>query len=171
MSICRTVHRAPLLRQSRPLLTLRAQKADHYKLHVRTEMRSGQYAAPREDADAGRGSRRFDPRLLPEAWSPEADARRSRSKGSQQPVRPHIRRGGDPRLQNAFKAALKGPRSVRRPRKKRAMFSISVAKYRPHRLHRLQCGSLQSFLAGDATGVIDRSRKYRPRSGTWKTAV
>src|SRR5829696_2991947 len=89
------------------------------------------------------------PGLLPEAWSPEADARRSRSKGSQQPVRPHVRRGGDPRLQNAFKAALKGPRSVRRLRKKRAMFSISVAKYRPHRLHRLQCGSLQSFLAGE----------------------
>jgi hypothetical protein len=55
MSICRIVHRAPLLRQSRPLLTLRAQKDDHYMLHVRTEMRSGQYAAPREDADAGEG--------------------------------------------------------------------------------------------------------------------
>src|SRR5215203_7047533 len=57
-----------------------------------------------------------------------------------------------------FEASLKGPQSVRRPRKKRAMFSISVAKYRPHRPHRLQCGSLQSFLAGDATGG------YRPLS-------
>ena len=55
MSICRIVLRAPQLRQSRPLLTLRAQKADHNMLHVRTEMRSSQYAAPREDADAGEG--------------------------------------------------------------------------------------------------------------------
>ena len=30
------------------------------------------------------------PGLLSEAWSPETDARRSRSKGSQQPVRPHV---------------------------------------------------------------------------------
>jgi hypothetical protein len=42
MSICEIVHKAPLLRQSRPLLTLRVQRADHYMLHVRTEMRSGQ---------------------------------------------------------------------------------------------------------------------------------
>jgi hypothetical protein len=55
MSVCRTVHRAPILPQSWPLLTLRAQKADHYMLHVRKEMRSSQYAAPREDADAGEG--------------------------------------------------------------------------------------------------------------------
>jgi hypothetical protein len=55
MSICRIVHGAPLLRRSRPLLTLKAQNSDHYMLHVRTEMRSSLYAAPREDADAGEG--------------------------------------------------------------------------------------------------------------------
>ena len=30
-------------------------KVDHYMLHVRIKMRSGQYAAPREDADTGGG--------------------------------------------------------------------------------------------------------------------
>ena len=68
MSISRIVHKAPLLRQSRPLLTLMVQKADHYMLHIRTEMRSGQYAAPREDADARNGRQELRPGLLPEAW-------------------------------------------------------------------------------------------------------
>jgi hypothetical protein len=33
-SICRTVHRAPVLRRSRPLLTLKAQKTDHSMLGI-----------------------------------------------------------------------------------------------------------------------------------------
>jgi hypothetical protein len=37
-------------------------------LHIRTEMRSGQYAAPREDADARNGRQELRPGLLPEAW-------------------------------------------------------------------------------------------------------
>ena len=32
---------------------------DHYMLHVRTELRSGQYAVPRQDADAGKGRQEF----------------------------------------------------------------------------------------------------------------
>jgi hypothetical protein len=36
----------PVLRQSRPLLTLRAQKTDHYMLRVRIKIRSGTCAAP-----------------------------------------------------------------------------------------------------------------------------
>jgi hypothetical protein len=66
-SICRTVHRAQVLRRSRPLLTLKAQTSDHYMLRVRIKMRSGQYAAPREDADAGAGGRQeFRGRLIAE---------------------------------------------------------------------------------------------------------
>jgi hypothetical protein len=53
--ICRTVHRAPLLRRIRPLLTLRAQIADHYISRTGIMMRSSQYAAPRQDADTGEG--------------------------------------------------------------------------------------------------------------------
>jgi hypothetical protein len=37
-------------------------QADHYMLHVCTEMRSGQYATPRQDADAGEGYQDFRPR-------------------------------------------------------------------------------------------------------------
>jgi hypothetical protein len=43
--MCRTVHRAPVLRRSRPLRTLRTQKADHYMLRARIKMRSGAYVA------------------------------------------------------------------------------------------------------------------------------
>ena len=53
---------------------------------------------------------------------------------------------------------------------KRAIFSISVAKYRPHRPHCLQYVHLQDFLAGgtamsyDRHGKdTDRNRKSRPR--------
>jgi hypothetical protein len=64
---------------------------------------------------------------------------------------------------NAFKAALKGPQSVRRSRRKRAMFSISVAKYRPHRPHRLECGRLQGFLAvGTKHHLPTAKDHYRP---------
>jgi hypothetical protein len=61
---------------------------------------------------------------------------------------------------------LKGPRSVRRPRKKkRAMFSISFAKYRPHRPHRLECGRLQGFLAVGTKHCLSTARDhYRPLS-------
>jgi hypothetical protein len=56
MSICRTVYRATVLRRSRPLLTLRAQKADHYMLRVRMKMRSDAYASSRQNTDyAGAG--------------------------------------------------------------------------------------------------------------------
>jgi hypothetical protein len=37
--------------------TSRPLKVDHYTLHGRTEMRSGKYAAPREDAGRGNGGR------------------------------------------------------------------------------------------------------------------
>jgi hypothetical protein len=59
--------------------------------------------------------------------------------------------------------ALMGPRSVRRPRKKRAMYSISVAKYRPHRPHRYECSDLQDFLAvGTTVGDRPSEDSYRP---------
>ena len=40
-SMGRIVHGAPVLSRSRPLLTFRAQKADHYTLRVRIKARSG----------------------------------------------------------------------------------------------------------------------------------
>ena len=49
------VHRAPVLRQIRPLLTPKAQTSDHYISSTDIRSRSGQYASPRQDADAGRG--------------------------------------------------------------------------------------------------------------------
>jgi hypothetical protein len=44
-----------VLRRIRPLRTLRAQKAELYLLRIRIKMRSSQYAAPPQDADAGAG--------------------------------------------------------------------------------------------------------------------
>jgi hypothetical protein len=37
-------------------------KVNHYILHVRIMMRLGGYASLRQDTDAGRGSRSYDPR-------------------------------------------------------------------------------------------------------------
>ena len=51
--MCRTVHRAPILRRIRPLRTLRAQKADHYMLRARIKMRSGAYVALCQDTLCG----------------------------------------------------------------------------------------------------------------------
>jgi hypothetical protein len=53
---------APTLRRIRPLLTLRAQMADHYVLRVHIKMRSGAYASSRQDTDyAGGVGRSFGP--------------------------------------------------------------------------------------------------------------
>ena len=97
-------------------------------LHVRTELRSGQYTAAREDADAGEGWQEIHP---PVCYQRAGRLRLMRVeavlKARSNLLGPTVRRGGDPRLQNAFKAALKVSRSVSRPRKKRAMFSVSVA--------------------------------------------
>jgi len=61
-SMCRSVHRAPVLRRIRPLLTLRAQKADHYMPRARTRMRTDESATLRRDTDTGGGgSRRHGP--------------------------------------------------------------------------------------------------------------
>jgi hypothetical protein len=46
---------APILRRIRPLRALRTQKADHYISPIGIKMRSGQYAATRQDSDAGGG--------------------------------------------------------------------------------------------------------------------
>jgi hypothetical protein len=62
------------------------------------------------------------------------------------------------RVQGGFE----GPRSVRRLQKKRAMFSISVAKYRPHRPYPHQCGGLQDFLAVCIYRHHPRRGIYRP---------
>jgi hypothetical protein len=37
-------------------------KINHYTLHLRIMMRLGGYASLRQDTDAGRGSRSYDPR-------------------------------------------------------------------------------------------------------------
>jgi hypothetical protein len=60
-SICRTVHRAPILRRSRPLLTLKAQNSNHYISHPGIKMRSDQYAAPREHVNRGEGYQELRP--------------------------------------------------------------------------------------------------------------
>ena len=53
--VCRLLHSpAPWSPYGQPE-TSRLLKVDHYMLHVRTEMRSGQYAAPRQDTDTGGG--------------------------------------------------------------------------------------------------------------------
>jgi hypothetical protein len=54
-SMCRTVHMAPILRQIRPLITLRAQNSNHYISRTGIKMRLGQYAVPRQGANAGGG--------------------------------------------------------------------------------------------------------------------
>ncbi len=77
---------APVLRRFRPHLTLKIQKADHYKSRTDIEMRSGQYAAPRQDADTG-GTQEFIPGLLPEAQTPGLDTRRSRFGGYYHPLK------------------------------------------------------------------------------------
>jgi hypothetical protein len=48
-----TVHKIPILRRIRPLRTLKAQTSDHYIWRTSIQMRSGQYAAPPQDTDAG----------------------------------------------------------------------------------------------------------------------
>src|SRR5215208_5833552 len=56
-SVCKMTHTpAPWPPDGRPE-TSRLLKVDHYMLHVRTKMRLGGWAAPRQDTDAGRGSR------------------------------------------------------------------------------------------------------------------
>jgi hypothetical protein len=68
MSICRTVHGAPVLRQIRLLLTLRVQKADPLMMRTDLRMRSGAYASSRQDTDyAEQGVvRSYDPRSTTE---------------------------------------------------------------------------------------------------------
>jgi len=54
-SICRIVHRAPVRRRMRQLLTLRAQTSDHYISCTGIKMRLSQYASSHQDADAAEG--------------------------------------------------------------------------------------------------------------------
>jgi hypothetical protein len=71
-------------------------------LHICTEMRSGQYAAPREDADAGKGRQELWPLVCYQRpggltlMRVEA-ALRARSKS----LGPTVRQGGDLRLQTS----------------------------------------------------------------------
>jgi hypothetical protein len=66
--------------------------ADHYKSRTDIEMRSGQYAAPRQDADTGVGVARVrTPVRYQRAGLPDADACTSGFEGLQYPVRPHVR--------------------------------------------------------------------------------
>jgi hypothetical protein len=58
-SICRTVHRAPVLRRIRPLLTPKTQTSNQNTSRTGIKRRSGQYAASRQDADTGRGGQEF----------------------------------------------------------------------------------------------------------------
>jgi hypothetical protein len=63
-SICRTVHRAQVLRLIQPLRILGAQNSVHYVLRVRIKMRLGGCASSRQDTDTDTGGgvvRRFDP--------------------------------------------------------------------------------------------------------------
>jgi hypothetical protein len=49
-------------------------KVDHYMLHVRIQMRSGQYASLRQDADAGEGYQDFRPPVHDERYGlPDTD--------------------------------------------------------------------------------------------------
>jgi hypothetical protein len=61
MSSCRTVHRAPVLRQIRPLLTPKAQTSNHSISRTCLKMRSDQYAAPREHANKWEGYQELRP--------------------------------------------------------------------------------------------------------------
>ena len=54
-SLCRTVHRAPVLRRIRPLLTLKAQNSNYYIWRTGVKMRSGQYTVTSQDADTRGG--------------------------------------------------------------------------------------------------------------------
>jgi hypothetical protein len=54
-SLCRTVHRAPVLRRIRPLLTLKAQNSNYYIWRTGVKMRSGQYTVTPQDADTRGG--------------------------------------------------------------------------------------------------------------------
>src|SRR5918997_6557 len=59
--VCRMVHSpARWPPYGRPE-TSRLLKVAHYMLHVRTEMRSDQYAAPRQDDDTGEGYQELRP--------------------------------------------------------------------------------------------------------------
>jgi hypothetical protein len=54
-AMCRTVYRAPLLRRILPLRTPRTQNSNHYVSRIGIRTRSGQYAAPPQNADTGEG--------------------------------------------------------------------------------------------------------------------
>jgi hypothetical protein len=60
-SICRTVHRVPVLRPIRPLRTLRTQTSACCISDPGIMMRSDQYAAPREHSNRGRGRQELRP--------------------------------------------------------------------------------------------------------------
>jgi hypothetical protein len=62
-SICRTVHRASVLRRIRSLLILRTQKADPLHVAYRSKDALGAYASSRQDTDYTGGGvvRSFDP--------------------------------------------------------------------------------------------------------------
>jgi hypothetical protein len=63
------VHGAPVLRQIRPLRTLKAQTSNHSISFTGIKMRSSQYAAPRQDTDTGGGASGVQGGgLLPEVW-------------------------------------------------------------------------------------------------------
>ena len=81
MSICRSVHMVPVLRRSRPFLTLKAQKADRYMSRTGIKMRSGPYAAPCQYADTG-GRRSSYPVCYQRPGQPDRSVRRSRFEGS-----------------------------------------------------------------------------------------
>jgi hypothetical protein len=53
--MCRNVYMAPVLRRSRPLLSLKIQYSDYYISEPGIKTRSDQYAAPREHANRGEG--------------------------------------------------------------------------------------------------------------------
>ena len=69
-----------------------------------------------DDDSIGEGSRSSHPGLLPEAWSPEADVRTSRFKGSQQPVRPPTSAEEVILCYKRVQGGLGGPWSVWKPR-------------------------------------------------------
>jgi hypothetical protein len=92
---------------------------------------------------------------------PDADARRSRFESSQHPVRPHVRRGGDPRLQRAFEAATRIPSRCGWPAEKTTAFVLPEEPSRrppappARRLSRLST----VFYA------VDVVHSYQPREG------
>jgi hypothetical protein len=54
-SKCRTVHRAPILQQIRPLLSLKAQNSNHYIWRTGIKMHSSAIATSRQEVDRGQG--------------------------------------------------------------------------------------------------------------------